>query len=112
MDDGESPADAAVRESFEEGGVEVEVEALLGVQDLLDSNWLALAFLARHVGGEPRSDARETDRAQYLSLTEMDELGESFEPWCEWLVRRVFAGDHQAIPLRNGHPFSPSRGFL
>jgi hypothetical protein len=88
------------------------VEALLGVQDLPDSHWLALAFLARHVAGEPQSDGRETDRAQYLSLTEMDQFGEPFEPWCEWLVRRVLAGDHQAVPLRDGHPFSPSRAFL
>ena len=111
VDTAESPAEAAAREAREEAGVEVRVEGLLGVQDLPESNWLALAFLARHVAGEPTPDGRETDRAEYLSASEMDEKAEPFEPWCAWLVRRVLSDDHHVVPHSAGHPFEPSRGF-
>jgi hypothetical protein len=41
----------------------------------------------------------------------MDALTEPLEPWCEWLVRRVLAGDHRALPPRQS-PFTPHRAFL
>ena len=109
---GESPAVAAARESREEAGVEVAVEALLGVQDLPGSDGLALVFLARHVSGAPTPDERETDRAAYMSEAEMDELTEPFEPWCAWLVRRVLRGEHRAIPEQHESPFAPNKAYL
>jgi len=109
----EPPEAAAVRETEEEGGVKAQVEGLLGLQDLPADGWVAVVFLCRHVSGEPRSDGGiETDGAAYLSLDEMEALGEPFEPWCEWLVRRVMGGAYCLIPPEPGNPYHPNLAFF
>ena len=112
IEEGESPADAALRESREEGGVEIKVEGLLGIQDLPVSNWLAVAFLCRHISGDPRADGHETDLARYVTAADLDGLEDPVEPWCEWIVRRVLSGQHRCIPQDPGNPYSPIRGFV
>lgn len=94
LEDGESPAAAAIRETREEGGVDAVVEGLLGVQELPEPwrGWIALVYLCRHASGEPHPGDPETDAAAYFSLAELDALREPKEPWSDWLVRRVFAG--------------------
>jgi ADP-ribose pyrophosphatase YjhB (NUDIX family) len=113
VDPGESPAAAALRETQEEGGIVAEIEGLLGVQDLRREGWVALVFLCRHVGGTPTSDGGiETDQAAYFSLAEMDALDEPFEPWCEWLVRRVLRGKHHLVPPEPDNPYRPRLAFF
>ena len=112
VEPGESPAEAAARESHEEAGVDVRVEGLLGIQDLPESGWLAIAFLCRYRYGEPTPDGRETDDARFLTRAEIERLEEPFEPWCKWLVLQVLDEQHQLIPERVEHPFSPHRAFL
>jgi ADP-ribose pyrophosphatase YjhB (NUDIX family) len=112
VENAESPVDAAVRETLEEGGIRAEVEGLLGIQDLPDPGWLGIAFLCRHRGGEPRPDGYETDQARYLALEDLDAFPEPFEPWCAWLVRRVLRGEHQVTAARPENPFSPRAGFF
>ena len=65
LDAAESPADAAMRETLEESGVVVEVEGILGLQELPDpwKGWLAIVFLCRHIEGSPMPDGRETSAA-------------------------------------------------
>ena len=113
LDPGESPDAAALRETVEEGGITATTEALLGVQNLQSEGWLAIIFLCRHVSGVPKSDGgRETDGAGYFSIEEMGAFDEPFEPWCEWLVRRVLRGQHRTIPLEPANPYRPRTAFF
>ena len=112
VDEGESPASAALREVREEGGVRAEVGGLLGYQELDREGWMALAFLCRHVDGQPRPDGRETDRARYFSSEEIESLAEPVEPWSRWIVGRVLAGTHSAIPAVPDNPFAPEVAYL
>lgn len=111
---GESPAAAALRETFEEAGVEARLEGLIGVQELpapLDGCF-ALVFMCSHASGEPMADGRETDAARYFSQADFAELKEPVEPWSDWLVRRVFADQYQLIRRNESGPFHPKNAFL
>jgi ADP-ribose pyrophosphatase YjhB (NUDIX family) len=113
VDPDESPDDAALRETQEEGGIEAQIEGLLGVQNLRRPGWMALVFLCRHVRGSPQPDGGvETDAAGYFSLAEMDSFDEPFEPWCEWLVRRVLRGEFHTIPAELNNPYQPRIAFF
>jgi len=112
-DPGESPDAAALRETLEEGGITAATDGLLGMQNLRREGWVAIIFLCLHVSGAPTSDGGiETDGAAYFSLEEMDAFDEPFEPWCEWLVRRVLGGDCRTIPLEPANPYRPRTAFF
>jgi ADP-ribose pyrophosphatase YjhB (NUDIX family) len=111
-DAAEPPEAAALREIQEEGGITAEIKGLLGIQNLRRRGWVALLFLCCHVEGEPVPDGFETDSAAYFSLEEMDAFDEPFEPWCEWLVRRVLSGQHHVVPVVVGNPYRPRLAFL
>lgn len=110
---GESPMSAAVRETAEEGGVDAEVEGLVGVQELPEprAGGIAIVYLCRHLGGTPEGTGRETDAAAYFALPDLVALGDPVEPWSDWLVRRVFAGEvvithsNATNPLQNHGAF-------
>jgi ADP-ribose pyrophosphatase YjhB (NUDIX family) len=106
LESGESPAAAAIRETWEEAGVRASLEGLLGVQELPEpwAGWIGLVYLCRHAGGAVAPQDRETDAARYVSAADLDALGEPVEPWSEWLVRRVFAGDVRITPDYRGTP--------
>jgi 8-oxo-dGTP pyrophosphatase MutT (NUDIX family) len=84
IDPEEAPADAAVRECYEETGLLVEIEALLGVfggaeflvtypnRDMV--YYTAIAFQARAVGGSLCADGSEMASLAYLSQSECDAL--------------------------------------
>ncbi|HEY8519778.1 MAG TPA: NUDIX domain-containing protein [Gammaproteobacteria bacterium] len=114
LEDGESPAAAALREPWEEGGVRAGVEGLLGVQELpsLQPGSFALVYLCRHAGGEPTPRDRETDAAAYHTLAQLDELREPMEPWSDWLVRRVLSGRFVLTRSQADNPFDPRSSFL
>ena len=86
VDYGETVAQCVVRETYEETGVEVEVERLSGVysrpyeaQEGLTrpSHYVILAFLCRPAGGEMRLSRESTD-VRYFAL---DELPETLWSW-------------------------------
>ena len=113
VDLGESPESAAIRETEEESGIKVKVEGLLGFQNLRQEGWIALLFLCQHVHGEPKSDGGfETDAAAYFSMEEMERFKEPFDPWCEWLVRRVLNGEYHLIPMQLDNPYHPHLAFF
>jgi ADP-ribose pyrophosphatase YjhB (NUDIX family) len=112
VDSEESPDDAALRETYEESGIKAEIDGLLGIQNLPTYGWLGIVFLCHQVKGRPISDGVETDKAAYFSLEEMDSFEELFEPWCEWLARRVLTGKHTTIPFEPNNPYHPRRAFL
>ena len=112
VDNEESPEDAALRETFEESGIKAEIDGLLGIQNLNRPGWLGIVFLCHHVEGKPVSDGIETDKAAYFALDEIDTFEEPFEPWCEWLARRVLKGECTPIPCEPNNPYLPRRAFL
>lgn len=113
IDPEEPPEAAALRETREESGIAAEIEGLLGIQNLRQRGWLGIIFLCRHISGIPTSDGGvETNQAAYFSLEEMDALDEPFEPWCEWVVRRVLQDEHHLIPLELNNPYQPRLAFL
>lgn len=114
LEDGESPREAALRETAEEGGVVASVDGLLGVQELPDpwAGWIALAYLCRFVDGVPAPDGWETDAARFLTLDELKALDEPIEPWSKWIMQRVLRNDFTLIAESAGSPFCPSAGFI
>lgn len=111
VEPGESPVAAAIRETREEGGVEVEVEGLLGVQQLPNpqEGCIGLAYLCRHVSGTPSPRDHETDAAAYYSARELHALAEPLEPWSYWLAQRIFAGKYTVTHIDPSNPLQ-SRG--
>jgi len=81
----ESPADAAVRETWEETGLLVELTRLIGVFSGPDHHvvylngdeiaYLSVAFEARAVAGALHPDGVETLEARYVTEGEAAELG-------------------------------------
>lgn len=74
VDDGESLAQAAIREAREETGLDVELVRLVGVYSR--PNWRrggdhSVLFAARPVGGELQPVTRETLNACYFGLNEL-----------------------------------------
>ena len=110
------PQVAALRETLEEGGINAEIEGLLGIQSHTRREsgepCVYFLFLCRHVGGEPAPDGRETDRAAYFSLAQLDALDEPVGEFCEWLARRVLRGDYRLIPPELANPYQPHLAFL
>lgn len=109
----EFPDMAACRETLEESGVEVEIHGLLGVQELQNQGWIAIVFLCEHKQGVPMADSGgETDQARYFTLEDIVNFEEPIEPWCKWIVLRVFEGNHIVIPLEIDNPYDPLKSYL
>ncbi|HIK32328.1 MAG TPA: NUDIX domain-containing protein [Oscillatoriales cyanobacterium M59_W2019_021] len=62
VEPGELPTEAAIRETLEETGLEVEIDRLSGVYGKPDENDLVFAFVCRVVGGRltPTEEAVES----------------------------------------------------
>lgn len=83
MDLGESIADAAVRETKEETGVDIEVTGLVGVytnprhvlayDDGEVRQQFSLCFTTRNLGGQVRTSS-ETSEVQYVAVADLDGL--------------------------------------
>ena len=114
IENGETPSEAALRETFEEGGIVAKVDGLLGVQELPAPQYgsIGIAFLCTHVSGTPQPQDRETDAAQYFSLEALNELTEPVEPWSNWLIRRVFSGDVHVSYPDAASPLRPDGAYL
>ena len=105
---GETPADAALREMWEETGLRVELLGLVGVfggNDCFvryangdETEYVITVFAARVVGGEPRVDGVEISAWRYVSEAECREL--PLMAWLESLLPLVFA-------TREGSVFQP-----
>jgi len=108
----ETPDDAALRETLEEGGVTATIEGLLGFQNLQPAGWFGMVFLCRHLSGEPHADGVETDRARYMGLADFDHSEDSISPWCEWLARRVLAGEYTLVKEAADTRSKSGRAFL
>jgi ADP-ribose pyrophosphatase YjhB (NUDIX family) len=110
----EPPDIAAIRETQEEAGVIAKVEGLLGVQNHSSNEEprLYIIFLCRHVSGEPTPDNKETDKAAYFSLDELENSDEPFDDFCKWMAMRVLRDQHHVIPLEPSNPYKPHLAYL
>ena len=85
IDPGEEPADAAVREVWEETGVEVVAERLVSVQvqdpytyaNGDQAQFLDLTFRCRPVGGAARVNDEESTAVGWFDLDDLPELPSS-----------------------------------
>ena len=94
----EAPADAAVREVWEETGVDVEIvriAAVLGGPEYLvrypngdETQYVMTAFECRARGGHPRGDGEETLDARYWSAAEAMSL--PLAPWVRHALPLLF----------------------
>ncbi|GAA0799650.1 NUDIX hydrolase [Spirilliplanes yamanashiensis] len=109
IDPGEQPADAVVREVYEETGVHVAVEGVGGVAthrveypngDVCE--YLNVWFRCRPVGGAPRADGDETLAAGWFAPGELPELTE----WSRLRIATTLAPDAPAWHAAPGagHP--------
>jgi ADP-ribose pyrophosphatase YjhB (NUDIX family) len=78
VEDGESVAEAAIREAKEETGLDVELRRLVGVYSRIGGMWNdmhAVLFAAEPVGGELKTQPGETIEVAYFSFDQIpDEL--------------------------------------
>jgi ADP-ribose pyrophosphatase YjhB (NUDIX family) len=114
LENGESPAQAAVREAAEEAGVHVSIDGFLGVQSI-PAPWtgqVALLFRCRHISGVPTPDGHETDRARYLDANELASFGEPVEPFCSWLALQVLAKRLRALTNLEDNPYGAAEGYF
>jgi ADP-ribose pyrophosphatase YjhB (NUDIX family) len=96
----ELPADAAIREMWEETGLVVQPQRLLGVYGgpacLVrypngdEVQYVITAIGARVVGGQGRPDGDETSAVEYWSQSEADAL--ALAPWLRAHLALVYAG--------------------
>ena len=96
IDPGETPADAAVREAFEESGLEVQLTGVLGVHggplfrlgypngDVCE--YTAISFGARPTGGAIRADGDETTDVRWFTAGQAAAL--EVAPHTRFLVTR------------------------
>jgi ADP-ribose pyrophosphatase YjhB (NUDIX family) len=114
LEAGESPLDAALRETWEEGGVRAEVRGFVGLQELPEplAGGVALVYLCQHLSGDPEPRDTETDAARYFSFGELGALDEPIEPWSDWLAARMFAGDFTMIRPAPTNPLRARGAFF
>ena len=101
IEPGEHPADAAVRETWEETGLIVELTGILGVYggpDLLvtypnrdQAAYVGTIFRARVVGGTMRPDGSEILDVRYFNREELIRLPHS--AWMDRCMDMLFAAD-------------------
>ena len=105
------------RELLEEARIPVEVVGLIGLTSVVappPAHVFAL-FLCRSLGGEPVPDGVENDAARFLSLQEIEALGEAAEAQSRLMARRVLGGDYRLLPpadLQSGSIFTAISSWM
>jgi 8-oxo-dGTP pyrophosphatase MutT (NUDIX family) len=99
VEPGELPADAAVRETHEETGLEVQVTGLLGVfggPDLVIhypngdvASYVGTIFRGRVIGGRLKPDGGEILDVKYMSRSEIENIGHS--KWMDVAMDAMFS---------------------
>ena len=103
IDPGETPANAAVREMWEETGLLVEPLHILGVYGGAAFTWtypngdqvayVDTVFVCRILRGTPAADQEEISELRYFTQDEMAHL--DLSPWMHIVVADLFSGTAQ-----------------
>jgi ADP-ribose pyrophosphatase YjhB (NUDIX family) len=97
---------AVIREVAEEAGVTAEVEGILGLRNRYDpdvGNSLYIVLLLHPLGGEPKPDGKEVDRAAYFTLAEMRALDQVPSVNLEIAQRALSTDRHLLMPQTLAH---------
>lgn len=99
IEPGETPADAAVRETWEETGLLIELTSVLGVyggRELLveypngdRASYIGTVFRGRVAGGQMRPDREEILDLRYVSREELETLPHA--AWLDLAVNAMFS---------------------
>ena len=97
----ERPADAAMREAWEETGLRVRVDRLAGAYggpecvvrypNGDESQYVIIAFQCAIVSGSPRPDHEETVETRFVSEQDAESL--ALSPWLRANLRLVYGAD-------------------
>ncbi len=104
---------AVVREVREEAGVTGEVQGVVGIRNRCDhdiGNSLYIVLLMKPLSGEPTPDMEEVDRAEYLTLEQIEGL-EQVPPINREIASRVLSKEKcllapQELIHLNGQPYT------
>ena len=104
---------AVVREVREEAGVTGEVQGVIGLRNRCDpdiGNSLYIVLLMKPLSGEPTPDMEEVDRAEYLTLEQIEQL-EQVPPINREIASRVLSKEKcllapQELIHLNGKPYT------
>jgi 8-oxo-dGTP diphosphatase len=95
---GEAPWHAAVRETREEVGIDVEVVRLTGVYDRAPAGRSVLVFLCRRVAGTPTTGAEATEVAWFP----VDGLPTDINPYQPQRIRDALVGERAVLRSQPG----------
>lgn len=98
MEPGEAPWHAAVRETREEVGIDVEVVRLTGVYDRSPTGRSVLVFLCRQVAGTPTTGA-ETTEVRWFPV---DTLPADINPYQPERIRDALVGERAVLRSQPG----------
>ena len=94
---------AVVREVREEAGVTGEVQGVIGLRNRCDpdiGNSLYIVLLMKPLSGEPTPDMEEVDRAEYLTLEQIEQL-EQVQPINREIASRVLSRKNACWPRKS-----------
>jgi ADP-ribose pyrophosphatase YjhB (NUDIX family) len=66
LEDGETPEEAAIRETFEETGYHIEIQKLVGLYQIPQFDNFRTVFVGRVVGGKPLARGPETVQVDWF----------------------------------------------
>jgi 8-oxo-dGTP pyrophosphatase MutT (NUDIX family) len=104
IEPGEQPADAAVRETWEETGLIVELTGIMGVYGgpelVIDypngdkASYMGTIFRGRVIGGQMKPDGEETLDVRYFTREELAGVGHA--KWLDTAMPVLFSRDDPA----------------
>ena len=120
IEEGETPEEAAVREAYEEFGINCKEMVPLGIQDGGEKYGKSAIFMCSKFSGTPRTDEEEMTDVQWMDPEEIDDSG-TFPPFWQSLkllpsekrdVAKTFDEVLKFNPFHDAAgKFSSSQGF-
>lgn len=119
MEPGEEPAQTAIREVYEETGLEVEIKRLIGVFGGKDHvraypdgdqfAYISITFECRVIGGEINPDPEETLEARWFAI---DELPSGFTQAHYRRINAMKSGKLPFFELAQNIQFQPAGNYM
>ncbi|MFW6311943.1 MAG: NUDIX domain-containing protein [Nanoarchaeota archaeon] len=110
----ETPEQAAIRETMEEGGIESEIIGLIGIQNYTDKDNnqnVHFIFLCDYISGDPTPDYNETNKALFFDKNELKEIKGKCDEYCYWIANRVYDDNYNVLTPVEKNPYKPNYGF-